>query len=92
MANKFRTQNNHWEVGLASVGVEHHTFGATVLGGVGVRPMKYQTKASLGTHMASKFPKQIVMTGFGWRRLVSSNRYNGNFTNGGSSAGSGGWC
>ena len=25
-------QSNHWAVGVASIGVEHHTLGATVLG------------------------------------------------------------
>ena len=61
-------------------------------GCVGVGPVNYQTKALFGTHMANKLPKQIVIEGVGWRRLVASNRSNGNFTNGGDSAGSGGWC
>ena len=60
-------------------------------GCVGVGPVNDQTKALFGTHMANKFPKQIVIEGVGWRRLVASNRSSGNFTNGGDSAGSGGW-
>ena len=105
--HNWKTGNNYWEhiwrrnfghkVIIRWLGWHRLVLSTTLLellysGCVGVGPVNYQTKALFGTHMANKFPKQIVIEGFGWRRLVASNRSNGNFTNGGGSAGSGGWC
>ena len=81
------------EIGVATIGVEQHTFGASVLGCVcRCGTIGKPNDPIIGNTHVNKFPKHIIIGGFGWRRLVASNRSNGNFTNGGGGSGGGGWC
>jgi uncharacterized membrane protein YgcG len=78
---------------VATIGVEQHTFGASVLGCVcRCGTIGKPNDPIIGNTHVNKFPKHIIIGGFGWRRLVASNRSNGNFTNGGGGSGGGGWC
>ena len=77
---------------MATIGVEQHTFGATVLGCVcRCGTIGKPNDPIIGNTHVNKFPKHIIIGGFGWRRLVASNRSNGNFTNGDGFTGGCGW-
>ena len=72
---KFPKIKIHWEVGLATIGVEQHTFRTTVFVcvWVGVTPFGFSKNHHWGRPWGTKFPKKLSLGGLGWRWLGLSN-------------------